>query len=93
MLGLAAIVPLTNMSKQKGFTFLEAEEEGGSQDDDTLDIYSYGVLTILALFFIATFVFAGTYGCKLYSIGKLGKLNERSETILLILTGKSPAIR
>ena len=56
VLGIAALIPLTKSNT--GFTFLDTEAEGGSDDDQTLEIYSYFILVLLFVMMAITFGFS-----------------------------------
>ena len=61
VLGIAAIIPLTDVDgSEDGFSFLETRTQGGSEDDQMLEVYSYFILIIIGLVYAVTLIFSFT---------------------------------
>ena len=57
VLGISAIIPMTNSGAEEGFTFLETDVQGGSTEDSNIELYSYFALVLLACLIFMTIAF------------------------------------
>ena len=90
ILAISALIPLTNSSTEEGFTFLDTAAQGGSDDDQTLEVYGYFVLVLLIFFMIVTLIFAVTRAHKLYRMAKNHEISRQTAAFLQVLTGEKP---
>ena len=90
ILAISALIPLTNSSTEEGFTFMETANQGGSDDDQTLEVYGYFVLVLLIFFMIVTLIFAVTRAHKLYRMAQNEEMSRQTAAFLKVLTGEKP---